>query len=69
MALRAQEGANLARAKGSGLEASGRIKLAKKAGSVVYTAWSSALTVVEKLAELPDWAWAMLLLALPRHGD
>ena len=39
-------------------------KLAKKAGSVVYTAGSSALTVVEKLAELPDWAWAMLLLLL-----
>ena len=30
-------------------------KLAKKAGSVMYTAGSSALTVVEKLAELPDW--------------
>ena len=34
-------------------------KLAKKAGSVMYTAGSSALTVVEKLAELPDWAWAL----------
>ena len=40
-------------------------KIANKAGSVVvYTAGSSALTVVEKLAELPDWAWAMLLLLL-----
>ena len=39
-------------------------KLAKKAGSVVYTAGSSALTVIEKLAELPDWAWAMFLFVL-----
>ena len=39
-------------------------KLAKKAGSVLYTAGSSALTVIEKLAELPDWAWAMFFLVL-----
>ena len=39
-------------------------KLAKKAGSVVYTAGSSALTVVEKLAELPDWAWALFFFVL-----
>ena len=39
-------------------------KLAKKAGSVAYTAGSSALTVVEKLAELPDWAWALFFLML-----
>ena len=39
-------------------------KLAKKAGSVMYTAGSSALTVVEKLAELPDWAWALFFFVL-----
>ena len=39
-------------------------KLAKKAGSVMYTDGGSALTVVGKLAELPDWAWAAMVLVL-----
>ena len=30
----------------------------------MYTAGSSALTVVEKLAELPDWAWALFFFVL-----